>query len=722
MTQFEDATDLAWAAINQLLAKKDELKLPALQIQPLSEFLQSAGKSQLKSSDRALICDQAILVVDQFYAHLPFKRARYAIDPVQRLRLLRARLSQISSDLEFHSELLEAFADLRDAHTTYRLPPPYSENMAFLPFFVLPYFDPNGQRRFVVTNVLAGFDHPSFKRGAEIVQWNGMPVARAVALLAEHIPGGNPAARFMRGMMRLTVRSLASTLPPDEEVVFIRYRPAPAPGIYGSNAAEPQSQEERIIALPWYAGAGLVSKLFDESDGAVCDPLKDLAILRKILYCQAEWLDEQAWNVDAQIIASNHAAAKPVLISQLPDVFRFQHSSGGFDQDRGTINPALLSLASAGNDVPKRFGYIQIKTFDANEDAIVNEFIRILGIMSTEAPDGIILDVRGNAGGKIKAAERLLQTMTPREITPAPFYFANTPSIQDVIKQLQVLVHTPAKPLAILSQFDATKPFFEDWFADTLEAVASGNPLTAGRPITQVGSANNTGQLYYGPIVLIIDAASYSATDTFAAGFQDHRIGDIIGVDDNTGGGGATRWLHTQELVKRLSGLVTTQPPLQPITSGVGITLALQRSGRVGANSGDAVEDVGVKCDVPYKLTLADLLFESSDLISFACVNLAQKKPHPFKIVSQKITPEGLVVEIQSAGIDRVVCFIDGHPQLIVNGTGNQTLNVPFTSDEAASEHILKIEGYAWSATGASGKTLELVAAARAKLVPESGK
>jgi hypothetical protein len=721
MIQFEDGTDLAWAAINQLLAKKDELKLPTLTIQPISEFLQAAGKSQVKSSERALICDQAILVIDQFYAHLPFKRARYAIDPVQRLRLLRARLSQMS-DLEFHSELLEAFADLRDAHTTYRLPPPYSENMAFLPFFVLPYFDSNGQRRFVVTNVLAGFDHPTFKRGAEIVQWNGMPVARAVAILAEHIPGGNPAARFMRGMMRLTVRSLVSTLPPDEEVVFIRYRPVSVPGIYGSSAAEPESHEERIIALPWYAGSGIVSKLFDEANGAVCDPLKDLATLRKILYCQTEWLDEQAWKVDARIIASREAAAKPILMSQLPDVFQFQHSGGGYDQERGTVNPSLLSLASPGSDAPKRFGYILIKTFDANEDAIVDEFIRILGIMTTEAPDGLILDVRGNAGGKIKAAERLLQTLTPRQITPAPFYFANSPSIQDVIKQLQVLLHTPAKPLAIASQFDATKPFFQDWFANTLEAVASGNPLTVGRPITRVSSANNTGQLYYGPVVLIIDAASYSATDTFAAGFQDHRIGDIIGVDDNTGGGGATRWLHTQELVKRLSGLVTTQPPLQPITSGAGITLALQRSGRVGANSGDAVEEVGVKCDVPYKVTLADLLFQSSDLISFACANLAKKKPHPFKIVSQNITPEGLVVEIQSAGVDRVVCFIDGHPQLIVNATGNQILTVPFTSVDAASEHILKIEGYAWSGTDASGKTLELVAAARAQLIPESGK
>ena len=41
---------------------------------------------------------------------------------------------------------------------------------------------------------------------------------------------------------------------------------------------------------------------------------------------------------------------------------------------------------------------------------------------------------------------------------------------------------------------------------------------------------NLFGQRYYGPVALIIDALCYSTTDIFAAGFQDHEIGPVIGT------------------------------------------------------------------------------------------------------------------------------------------------------------------------------------------------
>ncbi|MFF3930493.1 S41 family peptidase [Streptomyces hirsutus] len=45
-------------------------------------------------------------------------------------------------------------------------------------------------------------------------------------------------------------------------------------------------------------------------------------------------------------------------------------------------------------------------------------------------------------------------------------------------------------------------------------------------------------------MVLITNARCYSATDIFAAGFQDHRIGPVLGTDENTGAGGANVWTH----------------------------------------------------------------------------------------------------------------------------------------------------------------------------------
>ncbi len=112
---YEDGRDRTLAAI-QLLE--------GLAVQTVDEFLELARRMKLTRHQKSVIVDQAILLIDQFYAHLPFKRARYAADPVQRLRLLHARLDLLT-DLEFHDRMLKVFLQLRDAHTFYGLPTPY---------------------------------------------------------------------------------------------------------------------------------------------------------------------------------------------------------------------------------------------------------------------------------------------------------------------------------------------------------------------------------------------------------------------------------------------------------------------------------------------------------------------------------------------------------------------------------------------------------------------
>src|SRR5713226_2371404 len=318
MIPLEDGGAIAQKAVDQLLAEKKSLALPKMRIQRLPDFLQNTQVKPLSPAYREVICDQAILMIEQFYAHLPFKRVRYAIDPVQRIRLLRARVGQIDGDSAFHAELLESFADMRDVHTSYRLPPPFAGAIAFLPFFLQPYFDDKGQRHFLVTDVLLHFEHAYFRAGVEVTQWNGIPIAKAVDLLAEHIPGGNPAARFMRGMMRMTVRSLASTLPPDEEVVFVRFQ-----------TTQP-SATERILELPWFAGTGMGIDLFQAHGTAVCEPLKDLAIVRKVLWRRDEWKQEKSRpGSEPRALASG--------ISKLPDIFQFQNSAGTCDGSLGEI-------------------------------------------------------------------------------------------------------------------------------------------------------------------------------------------------------------------------------------------------------------------------------------------------------------------------------------------------------------------------------------------------
>ncbi len=44
--------------------------------------------------------------------------------------------------------------------------------------------------------------------------------------------------------------------------------------------------------------------------------------------------------------------------------------------------------------------------------------------------------------------------------------------------------------------------------------------------------------------MLLTDALCYSATDIFAAGFQDNHVGPVLGASGNTGAGGANVWDH----------------------------------------------------------------------------------------------------------------------------------------------------------------------------------
>ena len=107
----------------------------------LARFLKSAErKGRLSRRERLRIVDQTLLLLEMNYVHLPLKQAMHAINPIQRLKLLKYRLETKASEMEpvmqFHQRLLEIFASLRDVHTSYFLPTPFIDQIAFLPFLV----------------------------------------------------------------------------------------------------------------------------------------------------------------------------------------------------------------------------------------------------------------------------------------------------------------------------------------------------------------------------------------------------------------------------------------------------------------------------------------------------------------------------------------------------------------------------------------------------------
>ena len=206
-------------------------------VQTLRDFRSSAGR--LTRDDQKAIVEMAIMLLEQAYVHLPLKVAMHAVNPIGRLRILQNHLEQprpdtIDHELNFHEEMLDIFNSLRDLHTNYSLPDPYSECTAILPFNVESCVketqettDREMQKlqremQFIVTDVLSPdrlkkflppnfeFHIPAtFKRGVEITYWNGVPMQRAVDINANKEGGSNSAARFKRGLEDMTIRPMS---------------------------------------------------------------------------------------------------------------------------------------------------------------------------------------------------------------------------------------------------------------------------------------------------------------------------------------------------------------------------------------------------------------------------------------------------------------------------------------------------------------------------------
>jgi len=571
----------------------------------LATFLKRIDKkSKLSRKERLRIVDQALLMLEMNYVHLPLKRAMHAIDPIRRLKLIKFRLeeteSELESELQFHRRLLEIFASLRDLHTHYQLPAAFEDQMAFLPFLIEQYFVPGNTstqapsglgkgvkkatkekckgrltEKFMVSRIARNFYRSSanaepevtnFEPGVEVLSWNGVPIRRAIEINGETQSGSNLEARFARGLDSLTIRPLESSLPPDESWVSITYR---------SKKGKTLTLDKQEWRLGTTDAPPLATKTTRKKRAAIDIRKTKINQLKKQLYLQKRESYRQKRELST---------------------IRWMHVRKEFED---------IFYAQARKEYGSEIGYVRLFSFDTDDpDRFVAEFKRV--ITSPEFPqEGLIIDVRSNGGGKIRAGERLLQLFTPGRIKPELFEFINTPLNLEICKQ-------------------APKNWeLERWKKSIAEAVETGAIYSMGFPLNDEESCNDIGQVYHGPVILIIDALSYSTTDMFAAGFQDNEVGLVLGTSDNTGAGGANNWTYED-----LRTAVRKDPnsPFKPLPKGANLVVAMRRSIRVGPRVGKLLEELGIEPDKRHCMTKRDLLKGNVDLIRQA-VKLLRKKP-----------------------------------------------------------------------------------------------
>jgi C-terminal processing protease CtpA/Prc len=154
-------------------------------------------------------------------------------------------------------------------------------------------------------------------------------------------------------------------------------------------------------------------------------------------------------------------------------------------------------------------------------------------------------------------------------------------------------------------------------------------------------------------VVLVTDPLCYSATDMFAAGFQDHGIGKVVGVGGATGAGGANVWSH-QLLRLLLSDLEDDASPYIALPGGADMRVAIRRTTRVGARAGDILEDLGVVPDVVYRMTRRDVMGHNEGLIDRAIRELSAT-PRQLRISSvQRHRDRAPTVTITTANLTRI--------------------------------------------------------------------
>ena len=518
----------------------------------LPEFLSTHEVGTLSVDDRRLIVQQALMLLEQNYALLPFKVARYGINPLQRLRLLQARLGRPGgpeAEVRFHGELVDIYNSLRDLHTRYTLPRPFNAAAAFLPF-LLKEFTEDGRRRFLVGRRRpddAELSDPAFRFGVEVTQWNGVPIARAIERFAERMPGANPDARQARAVDRFTFRALGFGPPPDEELLTINY-------------VDHQGQD-RQINMTWS-----VSSFAPGSSGSAADT--------------ATLEDPSGFDVEAVQVAR----LRTLVFA--PEFIAAEESgepvAAGPDDIRVSPEWSTVFEARRVTAAGQLFGHLRIRTFRPPASAIdgidgfVREFIRLLG----ELPqDGLVVDIRGNPGGAIWASELCLQALTAHPVEPEPGQFAAT--------MLNLRICRANQEMAA-------------WLPSMDQALETGATYSAGIPFTPQDWLTAVPQSYFGPIILVTDARCYSAADIFAAGFQDNRIGLVLGVDGTTGAGGGNVW----KMANLLGSLPTEEdPPFRPLPGGADLSLVIRRVLRVGPNAGAPLEDYGVVADERHEMT-----------------------------------------------------------------------------------------------------------------------
>ncbi len=524
-------------------------------ITTLTEARPKLALPKYTAEERQLLADQAYLFLNELFVHREVKIKDFGkeADPIPKLEALKKEAAQLSNE-EFHKRISGVFSDLRDLHTNYIAPRPLSCAAAFIPL----RFDSvrDGNREVVLVSSKLKLKPESVEGlevGDELVSINGETTEKVLESLGKVSGGANPDAMRVRAVEMLSLRSLSTQEVPSEDELKMVFQ---------------RGTEKIEKTVPWYAYRNLDCLAEDLEN-----PEEDLLSLRKRFYLSEDDFQKKYNKIfgSPTLVAKNKRWAAP---SPLDEVFE------------------MTSLSTPAGVI----GYIQLKGFswdNPNLDVatVVEGFRREIESRLSQAT-GLVIDVRGNPGGYIVLAEKLVQLFSTKEVEPT--------KVQMLANKLNEEIFLKAN-----GQED------NRWSAAVHSAIEKDQRMIRPMPITPRSEANSLGQIWFRPVVILTDAACYSACDLFSAGMQDNGAGVVIGIHKTTGAGGAN--VMEYNVFRQI--MEGEANPFKALPYAQNMRVAWRQSIRSGKFEGGLIEDLGVRSDLVVPVKKEDVGNGSKELM-----------------------------------------------------------------------------------------------------------
>ncbi len=462
-------------------------------VRPLIKF------NELTRSEKVLLAEQSQLLLRDLYVNRYQKNEFYGtnpnftghVDPALKVQNVVANIDRLST-AELHKNLSQIFVSQRDLHLNYNFPLPHAAFISFLPFNFARTASAADENEVRIGNVYGVFFDVFFPNqrkplvGDLVLEYDGLPIKRAVDLATVKANGANLYAGFSRALQFMTFTSQSSSLPPEKDQITLKLKSA-------------KTGEEYSITVPWMS----------QYDDSKLTPSAN-----------------QASSTDAKLL-------DVVAMSNEPVQERYnQFLESNLIQDQGAIAKQATAEPSIKwavvDRAGKKVGYISIGSFvpsRVNDNGALSIIANLLR-NQLASTDALVIDVRNNGGGSIVYADKLPQMFMPGNASTNSARFLNTDVDFNLLNQ------------------DIFKLYWPNWVQLMTDAHATKNRYSKTSVFTSKQDANTMGQMYYKPVGVLANARSYSATDLFTCAMQDNGAATIYGEDKKTGAGGANVLEH----------------------------------------------------------------------------------------------------------------------------------------------------------------------------------